>query len=165
MTFVLANSAMGTAAASAIAGVFFIVIGVAALVLSALLGVAAWWTALREQIDSTAQVFARGFLGVSSVASFAVGAVCSTLGAAMFLDPSGKDPRFSVVAFFLAMALAATFLAVEFVIAGLLYRRVRARSGSGWSRALSIGSFVTSGLLGFGALGGFLFAALLAIVP
>ncbi len=156
---------MGMSSMQDILAYFMIVVGACALALSGILGAAAWATALRAKIDHSGWVFARGFLGVSAVVCFAIGGAALAGGISTLAFPRAMSAKASVVGTFAAVTLAVFFMAVEFVVAGMLYRRVRQQTGSGWSLFLSVSSFVIAGTLGLGGLAAGTVTALLMAAP
>ncbi len=132
-----ANSAMGL---SAMANLFFALVAFAALLLSALLAVAAWVTAMRGP-TSVGGIFGRGFLGVSSVFSFGIGAAALAGMFELYSMDSGEfvGPLLAVVVL--------VFLAFEFVIGATLYGRAHARSPSTTARVLSVLSYAIAAVL------------------
>jgi hypothetical protein len=130
------------------------VVGVLGLGLAGLLAWGAIYTAARARLDSSAKVFGRGFLGVS--------AVLVLLIAGLFLVIPFVDARPGRLwAAWLLGAVVTLGLVAEFIVAGLLYRRVRRYGGTVVSTLLSIASFVFAGLIGLVGL----LVGLLALVP
>lgn len=136
-----ANSAIGL---SAMATLFFALVAFVALLLSALLAVAGWVTAMRGP-TSVGGIFGRGFLGVSAVLSFGIGAAALAGVFELYSMDSGE-----LIVPVIAIAVL-VFLAVEFVIGATLYGRAHARSSSKTARGLSVLSYVIAGVLLVGA--------------
>lgn len=145
-----ANSAMGL---GAMADLFFALVAFVALLLSALLGVAGWVTAVRGP-SSVGGIFGRGFLGVSSVLSFGIGAAALAGVFDLYRMDSGE-----FVGPLIAVAVL-VFLAFEFVIGATLYGRAHARSPSTTARVLSVLSYGIAGVLLLGAFAVILMALL-----
>lgn len=121
-------------------GWFFRIMGFGGILLAAALGGAGLMLAARKHLDSSGKVFARGFLGVSAVACFGLSAACIAFSYSS-VPWVGKT----------VATLTILFLAVEFGIAGALYARVHAGSGSSLSKALSLISYFLCALLGIAA--------------
>ena len=151
------RNGMGAAAMRGLAELIFLFVGVAALLLSAALGAAAWLTALRVKMKSSGGVFARGFLGVSAVVAFLIGVVAIALSRGRWIRAHSS----AAVADGLllgAIGLGVLFLAVEFGIGGVLYWRVAGGTGRTWPKVLSVASFGLGALFGLAALLAFVLA-------
>jgi hypothetical protein len=158
-----ANSATGLAVVAVIFAPVCWAIGACAIVVSALLGAAAWWSALRAKLDSPGKVFARGFLGVGAGVSFGVGAVAVACGFLVMVGNGKVWDTAAVVTSLLAIVLTIAFLTVEFVIAGLLYLRVHRRQGEAWALPLAAVSFGIAGLLALSPCAGLLLFVVAAL--
>lgn len=158
-----ANGATGlNGLVTALGALVLWVIGACALVASALLGVAAWWVALREKLESSSKVFARGVLGVGACVSFGIGSTSVAGGFLLTSGAGGARHAAATATSLLAVGLTALFLAVEFVIAGLLYWRVHRRQGAPWALLLSLASFAMAGLFVLSTFLGLLLVAIAA---
>jgi hypothetical protein len=120
-----------------------LLIGIAALALSVILGALGWITALRPP-SSVAGIFGRGFLGVSAVLSFGVAAIGLGLGMDLWL---GQVSPWVILLFCVLFML---FLAIEFAIAGTLYRRSHRHRPSDAAKVLAYVSYALSGLFSLG---------------
>lgn len=138
-----ANGATGL---GGMAYIFFGLVALVALLVSALLAVAGWVTAIRGP-TSVGGIFGRGFLGVSAVFCFGIGA--AALAGALDLYSAGS-PDFVGP---LLEIMVLVFLAFEFVIGATLYGRAHARAPSTMARVLSLICYGVAGLLILGAFG------------
>ncbi len=123
--------------------IVFWLIALPALILAGLFGAAGWYSALRMDLDGSSKVFARGFVGVSAALAGAIGVLFAIAG---FLAWFKAKPAVSGPVIFSSVAVVVLFLAVELMIAGSLYRRVRNRTGRVWPAILSWGSFGLGGV-------------------
>lgn len=132
-------SANGAVGVGALVQVWALILGALALVVAAVLGILSWVTVLGPP-KRVGWVFGRGFLAVSAIMAFALGGVCITLGLG---STSG-----STSSWFGLLVVVATlaFFAIEFAIAGTLYRRSNAHHPSNVAQWLSIASYVLAGL-------------------
>jgi hypothetical protein len=137
-----ANSAMGVGAAVEILA---FLIAPFALALSIVLGVLAVRTALRPP-TAVGWIFARGFLGVSAVAAFAIGVLLLALA----LSDAFKGVGNLVFGSLFAVALGV--LSAEFAVAGKLYGRVHEARKSKLALVFGIASFVIAGIFALLAL-------------
>ncbi len=136
-----ANSAMGL---KGIGEAIALMIGICALVLSALLGAAAWVSALKPP-SAVGWIFGRGFLGVSAVIAFAIGGFFTAIGMSLWFRKG--TPVFLLV----VGVLALVFMAVEFFIAGTLYRRAGRRGTSKLATPFAFVSHVVAVVLAVAA--------------
>jgi hypothetical protein len=143
----LAHGAMGLKGIGELA---LLVIGIAALVLSAVLGTLSWLTVLRPP-SRVGWIFGRGFLGVSAIVAFAIGGLGVSIGLELWL---AHTPDWVLV---LLATLVMLFLVIEFLIAATLYRRSNAQRASLAAKLLSGISYALAALC---ALGVCLFAML-----
>jgi hypothetical protein len=132
----VANSAMGAAAA---AQIFAFLIAPFALLAAAVLGLLAVKTALRPP-SAVGLIFARGFLGVSSVAAFAIGIMLLAIAFGDTLKGA------SGLVFGSLFAVALGVLAAEFAVAGKLYGRVYADRKSKLALVFGVVSFFIAGI-------------------
>lgn len=137
-----------------------IAFGVPALALSAVLGAGGFVIAARMKSDSTGKVLGRGFLGVSAVVSFLLGAIALLSGVSGATSSAVHE---GLLEWLLIATLTAgtIFLTVEFFIAAALYTRIWRDRGSRLAAALAGGSWVAGALMGVIAL---LAVALLGIL-
>jgi hypothetical protein len=141
-------------------GILCWLIAVPALFLAGLLGAAGWYSALRMNLDGSSKVFARGFVGVSAALAGAIGLLFAVAG---FLAWFKAKPAVSGPVIFIGIAVAVLFLAIELMIAGSLYRRVRNQTGRVWPAVLSWGSYALGGLITLVAFGAFFIAVFGAV--
>lgn len=124
---------------------FALIIGVACLLLSAVLGAMSWTTALRPP-TAVGWIFGRGFLAISAIVAFGIGGLFFAMSLELWVR---RTPDWVVV---LVFVLIAAFLAIEFVIAGVLYRRSNAHRPSLSAKLLAIASFGIGGVFSLGTL-------------
>jgi hypothetical protein len=155
---------MGMAVGRSVVETAFAVVGIIALLLSLALGAAAWGTALRLKIKTSGGVFARGFLGVSAVVAFLIGIAGLALGVGRRLTKQWSYPAANGT-LIAALSLGVLFLAVEFAIAGTLYRQVAKTSGGTWPKLLSVASYGLSAVLALVSLLGFIAALVSLFAP
>jgi hypothetical protein len=89
-------------------------------------------------------VFGRGFLGVSAVPSFGVAGLCLSLAMDLWLGVT------SPWIYLLFCVLFMLFLAIEFAIAGTLYRRSHRHRPSDTAKILAYVSYGLAGLFSVG---------------
>ncbi len=124
---VLAHGAMGL---QGMGEAELLAIGIAALVLSAVLGALSWLTVLRPP-SQVGWIFGRGFLGMSAIVAFAIGGLGVSIGLELWLQ---HTPDWVLV---LLLTLVTLFLAIEFFVAATLYRRSNAQRTSLAAKLLS----------------------------
>jgi hypothetical protein len=110
-----------------------LLIGVAALALSAVLGAMSWTTALRPP-TAVGWIFGRGFLAISAIAAFGVGGLFVAMGLEVWVK---RTPDWLGI---LVCVLVAGFLSIEFFIAAVLYRRSNAHRASTAAKLLGFAS-------------------------
>ena len=133
--------AHGNMAAAGLGSFLILLIGVAFMFASMSLGALAWVTALRPP-KSSVLVFGRGFIGFAAITTFLIGGVMVAAGLGKSLGSFGKYAD-TIVGY-----AAASFLIVEFFVAGTLYLRVHRERKSVASLLLCGASYFLAGVIG-----------------